>query len=193
MYLILSAGYIVTPLLFDDDDLFFFLLEKSKCQVGKSLIKSCASLSILLPAALGKAWCSVYITEKQHSPTQACLSLHQCIPSVSACCCFLFRHLKTLTWLLFIMMAIRQVTYLQIWLEISANTLPSSSFSSSPSRTTLSVIDRKAERRLLASKDSLRKPLCSFEVLIDAIMARIGIQNKFLPSANLLWFIFQEQ
>lgn len=56
---------------------------------------------------------------------------------------------------------------------------------------TLSVIDRKAERRLLASKDSWRKPLCRFEVLIDAIVVRIG--EKSSAAANLLWFIFQEE
>lgn len=61
----------------------------------------------------------------------------------------------------------------------------------SPSRATLSVIDRKAERRLLASKDSWRKPLCCFEVLIDAIIVRI--REKSSAAANLLWFIFQEE
>lgn len=103
------------------------------------------------------------------------MPLHQFILSTVACCCCccLLWHLRVSTLLIFITMPITKVILPQIVQETSTNMLPHSSLLS-PSRATLSVIDRMAGRRLLASKDSWRKPLCCFEVLIDAIIARIS-------------------
>lgn len=81
--------------------------------------------------------------------------------------------LRVSTLLIFITMPIMKVILPQIVQETSTNLLPCSSLLSL-SRATLSIIDRMAGRRLLASKDSWKKPLCCFEVLIDAIIARIG-------------------